>query len=72
MNGSNCTPNVTIVVRRVISVLIALNTFNESNQARSYVDQSTNIMVLVDRHCLVPLVADRLVPLVMLNLDVIS
>jgi hypothetical protein len=72
MNGSNCTPNVTIVVRRVISALIALNTFNKSNQARSYVDQSTIILVLVDLHCLVPLVADRLVPLVVLNLDVIS
>jgi hypothetical protein len=65
-------PNVTIVVRRVISVLIALNTFNKSNQARLYVDRSTNVMVLVDRHCLVPLVVDRLVPLVVLNLDVIS
>ncbi len=65
-------PNVTIVVRRVISILIALNTFNKSNQARSYVDQSTNVLVLVDRRCLVPLVVDRLVPLVVLNLDVIS
>jgi hypothetical protein len=74
MNGSNCTPNVTIVVRRVIviSILIALNTFNKSNQVRSYVDQSTNVLVLVDRHCLVTLVADCLVPLVVLNLDVIS
>ncbi len=60
------------MVRRVISVLIALNTFNKSNQARWYVDQSTNVLVLVDRHCLVPLVADHLVPLVVLNLDVIS
>jgi hypothetical protein len=65
-------PNATIVVRRVICVLIALNTFNKSNQARSYVDQSTNDMVLVYRHCLVPLVVDCLVPLVVLNLDVNS
>ena len=60
------------MVRRIIYVLIALNTFNKSNEARSYVDQSTNVLVLVDRHYLVPLVADRLVPLVVLNLDVIS
>ncbi len=72
MNVSNCTPNVTIVLRRVISILIALNTFNKSNQARLYVDWSTNVMVLVDRHSLVPLVVDCLVPLVVLNLDVIS
>ncbi len=65
-------PNVAIVVRRVISVLIALNTFNKSNQVRLYVDQNTNVLVLIDRHCLVPLVADCLVPLVVLNLDVIS
>ena len=62
------------MVRKVISVLIALNTFNRSNEVRSYVDQSTNVLVLVDHHCLVPLVMDRhyLVPLVVLHLDVIS